>query len=188
MQKQIPRSGQAREDDSDMISLRSYVVPESTMSYCLPGVRIPEITRSLKKGSDSCMHTSLIKNETIPVLSASNTATDPLWQHSRTGAEPNCPTTMHFRIFRRAFACKICILLRKITPKSIKNAFAGGCYAVLTQQIFSSPKAFLAGHIGNMSKGKDEGIGQICTSKPTWFDSRSAKLQRLLTNTVTSQG
>ncbi|MBQ7378913.1 MAG: hypothetical protein IJW70_04445, partial [Clostridia bacterium] len=32
--------------------------------------------------------------------------------------------------------------------KSIKNAFAGGCYAVLTQQIFSSPKAFLAGHIG----------------------------------------
>ena len=46
---------------------------------------------------------------------------------SRTGIEPNCPTTMHFRIFRRAFACKICILLRKITPKSIKNAFAGGC-------------------------------------------------------------
>ncbi|MBR2445940.1 MAG: TIGR04076 family protein [Clostridia bacterium] len=25
-----------------------------------------------------------------------------------------------------------------------------------------------------MSKGKDEGIGQICPSKPTWFDSRSA--------------
>ena len=25
-----------------------------------------------------------------------------------------------------------------------------------------------------MSKGKDEGIGQICTSKPIWFDSRSA--------------
>ncbi|MBR2446625.1 MAG: hypothetical protein IKB28_08205 [Clostridia bacterium] len=48
--------------------------------------------------------------------------------------------------------------------------------AVLTQQIFSSPKAFPAGHIGNMSKGKDEGIGQICTSKPTWFDSRSARL------------
>ena len=46
---------------------------------------------------------------------------------SRTGIKPNCPTTMHFRIFRRAFACKICILLRKITPKSIKNAFAGGC-------------------------------------------------------------
>ena len=66
------------------------------------------------------------------------------------------------------------MLLRKITPKSIKNAFADGCCAVLTQQIFSSPKAFSAGHIGNMSKGKDEGIGQICTSKPTWFDSRSA--------------
>ena len=46
---------------------------------------------------------------------------------SRTGIEPNCPTTMHFRIFRRAFTCKIYILLRKITPKSIKNAFAGGC-------------------------------------------------------------
>ena len=46
--------------------------------------------------------------------------------------------------------------------------------AVLTQQIFSSPKAFLAGHIGNMSKRKDAGIGEICTSKPTWFDSRSA--------------
>ena len=46
---------------------------------------------------------------------------------SRTGAEPNCPTTMHFRIFRRAFTRKISILLRKITPKSIKNAFADGC-------------------------------------------------------------
>ncbi|MBR5880933.1 MAG: hypothetical protein IKZ16_04530, partial [Clostridia bacterium] len=47
--------------------------------------------------------------------------------------------------------------------------------AVLTEQIFSSPKAFPAGHIGNMSKGKDEGIGEICPSKPTWFDSRTAK-------------
>ena len=28
-----------------------------------------------------------------------------------------------------------------------------------------------------MSKGKDEGIGQVCTSKPTWFDSRSANPQ-----------
>ncbi|MBR5880947.1 MAG: hypothetical protein IKZ16_04600, partial [Clostridia bacterium] len=46
--------------------------------------------------------------------------------------------------------------------------------AVLTEQIFSSPKAFPAGHIGNMSKGKDEGIGEICPSKPTWFDSRTA--------------
>ena len=46
--------------------------------------------------------------------------------------------------------------------------------AVLTKQIFSSPKAFPAGHIGNMSKGKDEGIGEICPSKPTWFDSRTA--------------
>ena len=97
------------------------------------------------------------------------------FQVSRTGVEPNCPTTMHFRIFRRAFTRKIGILLRKIPPKSIKNAFAGGCYAVLTKQIFSSPKAFPAGHIGNMSKGKDEGIGQICTSKPIWFDFRSAK-------------
>ena len=48
--------------------------------------------------------------------------------------------------------------------------------AVLTQQIFSSPKAFLAGHIGDMSKRKAAGIGQICMSKPTWFDSRSANL------------
>ena len=46
---------------------------------------------------------------------------------SRTGVEPNCPATMHFRIFRRALARKIGILLRKISPKSIKNAFAGGC-------------------------------------------------------------
>ena len=46
---------------------------------------------------------------------------------SRTGVEPNCPTTMHFRIFRRAFTRKIYTLLRKIAPKSIKNAFAGGC-------------------------------------------------------------
>ena len=44
----------------------------------------------------------------------------------------------------------------------------------MTKQIFSSPKAFPAGHIGNMSKGKDEGIGEICPSKPTWFDSRTA--------------
>ena len=47
--------------------------------------------------------------------------------------------------------------------------------AVLTQQIFSSPKAFLAGHIGDMSKRKAAGIGQICMSKPTWLDSRSAR-------------
>ena len=47
--------------------------------------------------------------------------------------------------------------------------------AVLTQQIFSIPKAFPAGHIGDMSKGKDEGIGKICLSKPTWFDSRAAR-------------
>jgi len=51
--------------------------------------------------------------------------------------------------------------------------------AVLTQQIFSSPKAFPAGHIGNMSKGKDDGIGKICPSKPTWFDSRLAKEEDL---------
>ena len=48
--------------------------------------------------------------------------------------------------------------------------------AVLTQQIYSSPKTFPAGHIGNMSKGKDAGIGEICTSKPIWFGSRSASL------------
>ena len=46
---------------------------------------------------------------------------------SRTGIEPNCPRAMHFRIFRRAFTRKIGILLRKISPKSIKNAFALGC-------------------------------------------------------------
>ena len=48
----------------------------------------------------------------------------------------------------------------------------------MTQQIYSSPKAFPAGHIGNMSKGKDAGIGEICTSKPTWFGSRSAIWKR----------
>jgi RimJ/RimL family protein N-acetyltransferase len=48
--------------------------------------------------------------------------------------------------------------------------------AVLTQQIFLSPKAFPAGHMGNMSKGKDKGIEKICSSKPTWFDSRTAKV------------
>jgi hypothetical protein len=46
--------------------------------------------------------------------------------------------------------------------------------AVLTQQIFLSPKAFPAGHIGDMSKGKDKGIEKICSSKPTWLDSRTA--------------
>ena len=29
-----------------------------------------------------------------------------------------------------------------------------------------------------MSKRKDAGIGEICTSKPTWFDSRLARDQR----------
>ena len=28
--------------------------------------------------------------------------------------------------------------------------------------------------MGNMSKGKDKGIEKICSSKPTWFDSRTA--------------
>ena len=46
---------------------------------------------------------------------------------SRAGVEPNCPRAIHFRIFRRAFTRKIGILLRKIPPKSIKNAFALGC-------------------------------------------------------------
>ncbi|MBR2446632.1 MAG: hypothetical protein IKB28_08240 [Clostridia bacterium] len=59
-------------------------------------------------------------------------------------------------------------------PKIYQKFIRRRVQAVLTQQIFLSPKAFPAGHIGNMSKGKDEGIGQICTSKPIWFDSRSA--------------
>ena len=46
---------------------------------------------------------------------------------SRTGIEPNCPRAMHLCVFRRAFTRKIGILLRKISPKSIKNAFALGC-------------------------------------------------------------
>jgi hypothetical protein len=60
--------------------------------------------------------------------------------------------------------------LTKIHQKCIRSRVR----AVLTQQIFLSPKAFPAGHIGDMSKGKDEGIGKICLSKPTWFDSRAA--------------
>ena len=47
--------------------------------------------------------------------------------------------------------------------------------AVLTKQIFSIPKAFPAGHTGSMSKGNAAGMGKICPSKPTWFDSRAAK-------------
>jgi hypothetical protein len=39
--------------------------------------------------------------------------------------------------------------------------------AVLTQQIFSIPKAFPAGHTGSMSKGNAAGMGKICPSKPT---------------------
>ena len=46
---------------------------------------------------------------------------------SRTGVEPNCPSVMHFRIFRQSSPCKICILLRFALTKSIKNAFADGC-------------------------------------------------------------
>ena len=40
---------------------------------------------------------------------------------SRTGVEPNCLTAITFRVFRRAFTCKVNTLLRKIPPKSIKN-------------------------------------------------------------------
>jgi hypothetical protein len=61
--------------------------------------------------------------------------------------------------------------LTKIHQKCIRSRVR----AVLTQQIFLSPKAFPAGHMGNMSKGKDKGIEKICSSKPTWFDSRMAK-------------
>ena len=46
---------------------------------------------------------------------------------SRTGVKPNCPSVMHFRIFRQSSPCKICILLRFALTKSIKNAFADGC-------------------------------------------------------------
>ena len=53
--------------------------------------------------------------------------------------------------------------------------------AVLTQQIFLSPIAFLAGYTGGISKRKDAGMGKICTSKPTWFDSRSANEKDLTT-------
>ena len=60
--------------------------------------------------------------------------------------------------------------LTKIHQKCIRSRVR----AVLTQQIFLSPKAFPAGHMGNMSKGKDKGIEKICSSKPTWFDSRTA--------------
>jgi uncharacterized membrane protein YuzA (DUF378 family) len=49
--------------------------------------------------------------------------------------------------------------------------------AVLTKQIFSIPKAFPAGHTGSMSKGNAAGMGKICPSKPTWFDSRTATIQ-----------
>ena len=62
--------------------------------------------------------------------------------------------------------------LTKIHQKCIRSRVR----AVLTQQIFLSPKAFPAGHMGNMSKGKDKGIEKICSSKPTWFDSRTANV------------
>ena len=93
---------------------------------------------------------------------------------SRTGAEPNCPTTMHFRIFRRAFArkmviteesqiirpatsnfcvlcrnspCKMRILLRLASTKSIKNCNAGGCFAVLSEQILCRCKEKMRSNI-----------------------------------------
>ena len=62
--------------------------------------------------------------------------------------------------------------LTKIYQKCIRRRVR----AVLTQQIFLSPIAFLAGYTGGISKRKDAGMGKICTSKPTWFDSRSAKI------------
>ena len=68
--------------------------------------------------------------------------------------------------------------LTKIHQKCIRSRVR----AVLTQQIFLSPKAFPAGHMGNMSKGKDKGIEKICSSKPTWFDSRTARFELLYPN------
>ena len=93
---------------------------------------------------------------------------------SRTGVEPNCPTTMHFRIFRWALArkmviteesqiirpatsnfcvlcrnspCKMRILLRLASTKSIKNCNAGGCFAVLSEQIFCRCKEKMRSNI-----------------------------------------
>ena len=67
------------------------------------------------------------KSAVTDALRDSDLLQDFVCMGSRTGIEPNCPSVMHFRIFRRAFTRKIGILLRKITPKSIKNAFADGC-------------------------------------------------------------
>ena len=62
------------------------------------------------------------------------------------------------------------VRFNKIYQKCIRRRVR----AVLTEQIYSSPRALPAGHTGGISKGRDAGIGKICPSKPTWFDFRTA--------------
>ena len=117
-----------------------------------------------------------------------------LWV-SRTGIEPNCPPAMHFRIFRRAFArkmviteesqiirpatsnfCVLCrnsprkmrILLRLASTKSIKNCNAGGCFAVLSEQILCrcKDKILAIYHIARILSATN---ADICHSKPYGF-------------------
>ena len=93
---------------------------------------------------------------------------------SRTGIEPNCPRAMHLCVFRRAFTrkmviteesqiirpatsnfcvlcrnspCKMRILLRLASTKSIKNCNAGGCFAVLSEQILCRCKEKMRSNI-----------------------------------------
>ncbi len=56
--------------------------------------------------------------------------------HSLTWLEPNSLSSMNFCVLCRASARNIRILLRQISPKSIKNSFDDRCEAVLSEQIF----------------------------------------------------
>ena len=126
---------------------------------------------------------------------------------SRTGVEPNCPTAMHFRIFRRAFArkmviteesqiirpatsnfcvlcrnspCKMRILLRLASTKSIKNCNAGGCFAVLSEQILCRCKEKMRSNISYCENFICSKCGYL-SLKTVWIWLSSVMLLRKIT-------
>ena len=128
-------------------------------------------------------------------------------KHSRTGVEPNCPTTMHFRIFRRAFTrkmviteegqiirpatsnfcvlcrnspCKMRILLRLASTKSIKNCNAGGCFAVLSEQILCRCKEKMRSNISYCENFICSKCGYL-SLKTVWIWLSSVMLLRKIT-------
>ena len=62
-------------------------------------------------------------------------------------AERIRPATSNFRAFRQSSSCKICILLQLALTKFIENCNVGGCFAVLSEQIFCRCKEKMRSNI-----------------------------------------